>query len=417
MDSRRYRPAHGAVLLVLVVLSWRAAPASAFDGCAFPAASPESQGISAEALEELAGVVRGYVEGKHVVGAELLVIKNRRTVLHEVFGLKDLPAEVPLAPNTIVNIRSMTKPIVGTAIQMLIDDGKLALDDPVAKILPSFDQDKSREITVEHLLTHRGGFPQGQPPEPLTQYKSLRGLADYWGHRGPDQFEPGDGFCYSDPGVDILGAIVTEVSGMPLERFVAKRLFEPAGMADSFAMVDNQSPLQARISSNHFGSWGSWWRYWKPGDGPLAPFVKGSGTTWYSTPADYARFLALWLDGGVVGERRLLSEASVERALTPRSSMDHPTGFRGKRAFYGQLWMLYAQADSAAEARPVVFGHAGSDGTWAWAWPEHDLMVLYFTQSRGNRTGTSLERTIERLLLKPAATAHAPAVETTASDL
>jgi CubicO group peptidase (beta-lactamase class C family) len=66
--------------------------------------------------------------------------------------------------------------------------------------------------------------------------------------------------------------------------------------------------------------------------------------------------------------------------------------------------MLYADSGSPAEAKPVAFGHAGSDGTWAWAWPEHDLMVLYFTQSRGNRTGIALERAIERLLIntKPA---------------
>jgi CubicO group peptidase (beta-lactamase class C family) len=295
----------------------------------------------------------------------------------------------------------MTKPIVGTAIQMLIDDGKLSLDDRVARFLPAFDNNRSDKITIEHLLMHRGGFPQASPPKPLTEYKTLRGLAEYWGKYGPDQFTPGEGFAYSDPGVDILGAIVTVVSGLPLERFVTERLFEPAGMADSFAMVDDQDPRRQRISSNHTGSPGSWFRYWKNTDGPLAPFVKGSGTTWYSTPMDYARFLALWMDGGRVGQRRLLAEATVKRALTPTSLMDYPTHFPGLRTFYAQLWMVYVELESPADAKPVVFGHAGSDGTWAWAWSEHDLMVLYFTQSRGNRTGISLEQAIDRLLINP----------------
>lgn len=370
-------------------------------GCAFPAATPESQGLSSEAVRELADVVRGYFEGGQIVGAELLVVKNRRTVLHESIGWKDLPDKVPMEPNTIFNIRSMTKPIVGTAVQMLIEDGRLSLDDRAAKFLPGFDHDKSGKITIEHLLTHRSGFPQASPPKPLSEYKTLRRLAEYWGERGPDQFDPGDGFAYSDPGVDILGAIVAEAAGLPLERFVTERLFEPVGMTDSFAMTDDQDPRRQRISSNHTGSSGSWFRYWKPTDGPLAPFVKGSGTTWYSTPLDYARFLALWMDGGAVGQRRLLTEATVKRALAPVSEMGHPTSFPGLRAFYGQLWMVYTESASPAKAMPVAFGHAGSDGTWAWAWPERDLMVLYFTQSRGTRTGISLERAIERLLIEP----------------
>ncbi|HUU84901.1 MAG TPA: serine hydrolase domain-containing protein [Phycisphaerae bacterium] len=410
MNSGHNRLARWPILLAVVGLAWFPSLGAASEGGAFPVATPESQGLSSEALQELAGEVRGLFEAGRIVGAELLVVKNRRTVLHESVGWKDLPEKVPMEPNTIFNIRSMTKPIVGTAVQMLIDDGRLSLDDRAAKFFPSFDNDKSGKITIDHLLTHRSGFPQASPPKPLTQYKTLRGLADYWGERGPDQFEPGNGFTYSDPGVDILGAIVTEVSGLPLERFVTQRLFEPAGMADSFAMTrdfaaaDNHDPRRRRISSNHTASLEAWYRYWKPTDGPMAPFVKGSGTTWYSTPLDYARFLALWMDKGVVGGRRLLAEATVKRALMPVSGMAYPTNFRGLHVFYGRLWILHAEGESPGEAKPVVFGHAGSDGTWAWAWPKHDLMVLYFTQSRGNRTGILLESAIERLLIEPTIT-------------
>ncbi len=396
-------------LLVGSGLLWPPSSAARAEGLTFPTATPESQGLSSEALEQLAGVVRSYFDGQHIVGAELLVIKNRRTVLHEVVGWKDLPDKVPMEHNTIFNIRSMTKPIVGTAIQMLIDDGSLDLDDRVAEFLPSFDNDRSGKITIEHLLTHRGGFPQSPPPKPLTEYKTLRGLADYWGERGPDQFAPGEGFAYSDPGVDALGAVVEAASGRTLKEFVEERLFKPAGMVDSFAMIDNQDPRRNRISSNHAGAWASWSRYWKPTEGPLAPFVKGSGTTWYSTAVDYARFLALWMDGGVVGTHRLIEEDTVKRGLTPVSVMEgYSNAFRGLNTFYGQLWILYGPGESPENAAPVVFGHSGSDGTWAWAWPEHDLIVLYFTQSRGNHTGVSLERTIERLLVNPKPTEGQP---------
>jgi CubicO group peptidase (beta-lactamase class C family) len=419
MNASRIWSGRLPILLILMVgLGWCPDLAGAANADPFPPATPESQGLSSEAVEELADTVRGYFENEQIVGAELLVVKNRRTVLHEAIGWKDLPDEIPMKTNTIFNIRSMTKPIIGTAVQMLIDDEKLTLDDRVSKFLPSFDNDKSGEITIEHLLTHRSGFPQGSPPPPLTQYGSLRGVAGYWGRRGPDQFEPGEGYCYSDPGVDTLGAIVIEVSGQPLDRFVERRLFNPTGMTDSFGMTvdfnlgeDFDDYRQGRMSSNHAGSQGSWTRYWKPGDGPLAPFVKGSGTTWYSSPVDYARFLALWMDNGRVGEQRLLSEAAIARGLTPVSKLTHSTGFTGLTVHYGQLWSLRMSAKSDDDTQPVVFGHSGSDGTWAWAFPEHDLMVLYFTQSRGTRTGIELEKHIDRLLIMATRTDTSQEVE------
>ena len=131
----------------------------ASEAAEFTYASPESREISPEALQELVEIVNGYVQDDKVVGSELIVLKNRRIVLHKAFGWKDREEELTMPINTLFNIRSMTKPVVGTAIQMLIDEGKLALDDPVAKFLPSFDNDASRDITVEHLLTHRSGLP------------------------------------------------------------------------------------------------------------------------------------------------------------------------------------------------------------------------------------------------------------------
>ena len=103
---------------------------------AFTYASPASQAISPQALQELAEIVSGYVQDDKVVGAELLVLKNRRIVLHQAFGWQDRDEKLAMPINKLYNIRSMTKPVIGTAIQMLIDEGKLALNDAVAKYLP-----------------------------------------------------------------------------------------------------------------------------------------------------------------------------------------------------------------------------------------------------------------------------------------
>ncbi len=125
----------------------------------FPQATPESVGLDAQPLDELALLVFELVEEERIVGAEILVVKDRRTVLHEVAGLKDLEEQTPLVRDTICNIRSMTKPILGTAVQLLCDREKLALESSVAVYLEAYDKDKAREFTVEQLLKQRRGLP------------------------------------------------------------------------------------------------------------------------------------------------------------------------------------------------------------------------------------------------------------------
>jgi CubicO group peptidase (beta-lactamase class C family) len=377
----------------------------------FAPASAESQGLSAEAIQGLASEVQGYFDDGLIVGAELVVIKNRRVVLHEAIGWKDREDGAPMEPDTLFNIRSMTKPILGTIAQMLVDEGKLALDDPVSKYLPSFDNDTSRQITIEHLLTHRSGLPLSILKN-WPNYASLQEIADEAGEQGPD-FTPGTRFQYSDTGSDTLGAVLEKASGQPLETLYAERILEPLGMSATVTMIDADDPRTEHIGSAYMGTRNNWSRYWSPSDEPLYPFSMGSQSL-YCTPLDYARFLALWMDGGQVSEQRLLSSEAAERAMAPVSAMkqlgadaDYPTEFPGLDVWYGQMWMLYMDPDAAEGAAPVAFGHGGSDGTAAWVWPERDLIVLYFTQSRGGATVIRFEEVLDRLLINPGAAGEA----------
>ena len=136
-------------------------PQPDLSGGPFPEATPESQGIPRGVLDRLSELVTGFVEAEEIVGAELLVIKNRRTVMHDVFGHDDHSGDKALGKNTIFSIRSMTKPLTGAVAQMLIDDGVLKLTDPVAKHLDSFDNERSRGVTIEHLLTPKLLVPFG----------------------------------------------------------------------------------------------------------------------------------------------------------------------------------------------------------------------------------------------------------------
>ncbi|MHC4590426.1 MAG: serine hydrolase domain-containing protein [Planctomycetota bacterium] len=293
----------------------------------------------------------------------------------------------------------MSKCLTGAAAQILIDEGKLGLDDAVAKYLPSFDNDKSRAITIRHLLTHRSGLPLTIMDKMFGEYESLRRIADLAGERGPD-FEPGSDFQYSDTGSDVLGAVIEVAAEQTLQAYMKERLLKPLQMRDTLVYNDPNDARRGRIASMYGGAQGNWMRFWNPDDDPFYPYAAGSQSL-HSTPLDYAKFLAMWMDGGLAGNSQVLSPKAVDRMLTPVSELAQPTGFPDTRVLYGQMAILYADEGTSAEAEPFAFGHNGSDGTWAYAWPDHDLMLLYFTQSRGQATGTRLEEVIDRLLINP----------------
>ncbi|NQV35038.1 MAG: beta-lactamase family protein [Phycisphaeraceae bacterium] len=378
-------------MILLAVLSIQTV--YAVDPLPFAHATPTSQGISPHALMQLTEEVDGYIRDEKIVGAELLVIKNRKAVLHKGFGWRNRDKDIPMGINTIFNIRSMTKPITGTTLQMLIEDNKLCIDDPVAKHLWSFDNEKSRAITVKHLLTHRSGLGWLTG----TSQASLQMIANSCGELGPHEFLPGTSFRYSNGGSDIMGAIIEETARMPLDAFMNERIFQPLGMKETFGLHRGTDPRLERCASRYRNQSGPLECVWKPSDGAQFKFMRGSQGLG-STPMDYARFLALWLDKGMAGNKRLLSAKTVSRSLTPVSLADLTTGFPHTKVYYGYQWMLYRKRQ---ESVPSAWGHGGSDGTFAWVWPHKDLMVLYFSQCTNTITGSLLEQAIDRLLIHP----------------
>ena len=380
-----------AVLCLPLAAQSSLAPTALPASSAFPAAPPGEHGVDPEALQLLAEEVQRYVDSDALIGAELHVIKDRRTLLHQAFGLADREDGRPMEVDSVFCVRSMTKPLGGTAIQMLLDEGTLMLDTKASQILAYYDTPATAEITIEQLLTHTSGLPYTTITRPLTDYGALGDIAQE--AAGTELlFSPGTGFQYSDAGADTLGAIVAELTGEPVEVFLQRRLLDPLDMHDTWTLLEPGSPMLARIPSAYSGSTGAWSRHWKPSDAPMFPIFLASQSL-YSTTSDYARFLALWLDGG----RELLSPAAIARGLTPREELPSPTGFAGLTPFYGQQWVVHAEAPDATE--PTVFGHSGSDGTHAWVWPEHDLIVLLFSQTRGTLAGLEFEGALERLLI------------------
>ncbi len=368
------------------------------DPC-LPQADPEIHGIPVDALEEFSAIINKHFEDNYIVGAEFLVIKSGNIIMHDAYGWMDREELKPMALNTIFNIRSMTKMLTGASAQILIDEGRLSLDDKVSQYLPGFNNSKSGGITIEQLLTHRSGLPLSTLTS-LDEFDDLYSFGNSIGEIGPE-FTPGTKFWYSDAGSEALGAVVEVVSGVTLDRFVRETLLYPLDMNDTFYVTELQAPLD-RFASLYIGAPGSWEKWWTPGE-PFYPFAWGSQSL-YSTPMDYARFIAMLMNGGTYNGDRILSEDAVNRILTPVSVMtdlgsDTPafTGFPFTEVYYGQMSVLNISADGQLQ----VFGHSGSDGTWAWAFPEHDMMIFYFTQSRGQVTGIRLETDLDRLLVCP----------------
>ncbi len=320
--------------------------------CPVLVSAGESPAPSPQSLKAIAEGVREIVEDDEAVGAEVLILHRGEVVLHEAFGWSDLDRRTPLARDTIVCVRSMTKPLVGTAIQMLADENKLSLSDRASKYLPAFANDKSRAITIEQLLTHTAGFPLTLINKTLSSYSGQRAVADQAGEIGPSN--PPGKFRYSDTDTETLAAIVSAVAGEPVDAFIRRRILEPLGMTDTFCVLGTDAPPRSRVSSNHAGATGLWHKYWDHGEKPFFPFFLGAAAM-YSTTTDYARFMALWLHRGRAGGRQLLSEAAVGRALRPQevmlspgSNTPYPTSLKPLRPFYGEHWMVYVPPGTAA---------------------------------------------------------------------
>ncbi|MCR3907043.1 MAG: beta-lactamase family protein [Tenericutes bacterium] len=323
----------------------------------------EDGGENADKFFPALNQIENWVKEGEIVGAEMLVIENSEIVVHEAYGWKDKEEGKPMVKDTIFRIRSMTKPFIATSILMLAEEGRLDLSDPVSKYLHSFSNDSSSSVRIEHLLTHTGGFSQPGFPRDYETYKSLREAVDDIGTHGP-QFHPGTRYIYSDGGVAVLGAVIAEVSGMPLEDYIQKMILEPLEMNDTYCFLTEDKDIRDRISATYYRDGKEFVKYWDSSMPQSVDYFRASGGM-YSTPLDYAKFLYMWMNNGMVDSKEYLSEQSILNALTPGSL----------NGSYGYLWEI----DNS-------FGHGGSDGTIAFALPDEDIMVLYFTQSRSTHT-------------------------------
>ncbi len=363
----------------------------------FPRADPEEVGMSPQGLGEMKRTLHRYVETGEIVGGIMMVVRHGKLVFFETSGWNDRAKGLLMEPDQIFQVRSMTKMLTGTSLLMLMEEGWVNPSDRISDHLESWNNDRSREITVHQLLSHTGGM---SGPVNHGAANLIEAAAEI-GERGP-AFEPGSRYRYSDAGSSTLGALVGVLSGhLGCEPFKHERIYKPLGMVDTFCnSVPEGDPRRERVAARYSGGKGNWSRYSVAGEMEAANWCRASGGV-YSTIFDWSRFMAALLNDGEHDGVRLLRPETVELATqVPHSAEAYSEEERARETrYYGYHFEMATDrfGKKPSPMSPYHFGHGGSDGTKSFVDPQYGLIALFFTQSRFHRrTGeNSRERFIE----------------------
>jgi CubicO group peptidase (beta-lactamase class C family) len=280
-------------------------------------------------------------------GAVALVIRNGKVLLHEAYGWSNVERQIPMDTTTLFRMGSNAKPILGTGILMLVEDGKLCLDDKVSSFIPAFADVACDTLTVEHLLRHTSGYDRQQiwkDYNDMAKYRTIEAAVAVIAKYEPRK--PVGTESYSSVNSALLTEIIRVVTGMPAEEFLQRRLFEPLQMTSSYLVEDPKAPWYPRLATTY--GWndkdGTLSAVWDPQKNrPVAPFFRG-GTGLSCTAADYARFLQLWLNKGELNGVRLLKEETVAMAVDNNGR------------YFGLHWGV-PRSPGLDDGTPGVFGH------------------------------------------------------------
>jgi CubicO group peptidase (beta-lactamase class C family) len=408
-------------ILALVVCIVAALPLSG----AGTTARPEEVGLSSERLQQVNALMKRHLDATSFAGAVTLVARNGRIAHLQAHGYSELETKKPMQTDQIFRIMSMTKPVVGAAIMMMIEEGKVRLTDPVSKFIPAlkgmqvavsqpgrpsqqeaaggaqaepryYTVPAEHEITVRELLTHTSGLVSGTNSNAANRKVALKGgesLAEYIPRlaQTPLEFQPGTRWAYSaQAGFDVLLHIVEIASGQPADVFLKTRIFDPLGMKDTFfypvenprmaGRYDRQTDgmLKRNTSTPNFLTGG---RYFSGGGG-LA-----------STAEDYFQFAQMLLNGGTLNGKRLLSPRGVEMM----ASVMAPDTLPGRPA--GEAYGLSVRVVNNPAARNTAvsqgtFGWSGAYGTHFWIDPKEKVIGILMAQTPNREIRDDFENAV-----------------------
>ena len=374
---------------------------------------PESAGFSSKRLARVDKALQGYVDRGEVAGVVGLIARSGRVVYHKSFGHRDAEAQAPMSNDTIFRIASMTKPIASVAAMMLWEEGRFQLRDPIAKYLPEFSRmqvatavessdqarvpyktmEATRRITIQQLLTHTAGLPNPYRGVTRDLYDEVRRNREPGGTVGdyvralatlPLNFEPGERWEYG-PATDVVGRLVEVLSGMTLDEFLQRKVFEPLGMADTHFYLP-QSKLPRLAALYRPGEDGRIELQERPDENSRwvkEPHVYFSGAGGLvSTTADYFRFHQMMLNGGELDGVRILGPRTV-RLMTANHTGDKSIWLRGPGSGFGLGYAVVTdQGPSALPGAEGTYSWGGAFCTVFWVDPADELVGILMTQVR-----------------------------------
>jgi CubicO group peptidase (beta-lactamase class C family) len=365
-------------------------------------------GIDRSEIQSIREQMQAAVDGGFVSGNIILVGNSEGVGVLETVGTQGPNQTTEMNDQTLFRIYSMTKPIVSVATMSMVEDGLIAIEDPVSKYIPEFSNmtvideatgditPAKNEMTVQDLLTHESGliygifdpqsdlgrqyFEAGSLRFDITALELAQNLAAL-----PLRFEPGTKWHYSRS-TDVLGVVIEVAAGKPLDALLKERIFDPLGMDETTFYVDGSKA--DRIANPIHGEM----------DDPLnvRPMLSGGGGL-HSTTEDYVRFAHMLLNGGEYNGERIISEATLD-AMNQKFIGDE---VNRDAFFYGPTgdWGLGFHLQPIPEADndgPFNFGWQGIGGTVFIVDPVNDFFMLYMAQVRGGPRGAPMNLTISQ---------------------
>ncbi|MCI0339486.1 MAG: beta-lactamase family protein, partial [Acidobacteria bacterium] len=373
-----------SLLMAQAVLAFQT-PQTKSGGVATPRPAGKKSGIDAARIERIPARMQTFVNRNRTAGIVTLVAHKGSVAGLSAVGYQDLETKTPMKSDSIFQIASMTKPITAVGIMILVDEGLLALTDPVEKYLPKFAEIKlqvkaaetqagselseirkpARQITIKDLLTHTsgigGGYPEGFKDLFNKRDRTLAEAVDAFPQRMLD-FEPGTKWGYSNMGIATLGRIIEIVSLKSYEEFITDRIFQPLGMKDSHFFVPeskyNRVASMYRLDGNKLTK-ADVDLYRKDAKYPSPE----AGL--YSTAPDLFNFHQMMLNGGVLNNQRVLSKASVG-LMTQVQTNELKAGFSPGIGF-GLGWAVVRNVEGMFRLNSIgTYGHGGLYRTYVF---------------------------------------------------
>jgi len=368
-----------------------------------PEVGPAEVGLSAKKLARVRTIVQTQVDKKRIAGAVILVARRGKIAVLESFGKLDLRSGKPMRPDAIFRIYSMTKPITSVAALMLVEKGKIKLDDPVSHYLRELtdlrvyagkDQTiaAKRPVTIRDLMRHTSGFVYGLPNGSAVDRLYIKNkidegtLADMIRKLGtlPLQDQPGTRFNYSFS-TDVLGRVIEVVSGEPLDKFFRERILRPLDMHDTDFTVADEKLDRFATAYARGGKMGLS-VIDAPAKSPFRnpPKMLSAGGGLLSTARDYCRFCQMLLNGGELdGTRLLLPETVAQMTSNQLPSEALPIklgGFPMQGHGFGLGVMVRLENKPAPTLLDGEYSWSGAASTYFWVAPKPQVIVVILQQ-------------------------------------